>query len=67
MKIYRKPEAKAITIDLTSMLCNSGTSGGGSSSITPSPGGGVTVNPGVTGGGGNASEEACSKDAGWWE
>lgn len=67
MKEYTRPEVKAITIGITNMLCNSGTSGGGSSPITPSPGGGVTVNPGITGGGGNASEEACSKDAGWWE
>ncbi len=69
MKKYLIPETKAIAIAATCMLDSSsgGSGSSGSSSIVPGTSGGIGIDTGVTGGGGNASEEACSKDAGSWE
>ncbi len=44
-----------------------GSGDSGSSSYIPSSSGGISILPSITGGSGNAGEEACSKGSGLWD
>lgn len=72
MKQYTKPVTAIIGIRINTLMAASGSSGdgsgdgGGSGSDTKPSSDGFTIDTGTSGGSGNASEEACSKEQNPW-